>query len=202
VVRAAPARWVLRAVPAPAGQLRRVDARWAQEPGAVVAWNGGFFDTALRPMGLRVDQGRAWGPLLESDQGVFWARRGRLGVTHVGQWGRGEEEVEFALQAGPRLLVDGELLRLRPNLAARTVMGVDWEGRLVVVVMRGEVTLDALAQALRAPVGAGGLRLRSALNLDGGPSSQVVFPQHPEAQRALGLAGQSGVADMVALVPV
>lgn len=198
VARAWLGRWELRSLPAASGELWAVDA-WARRLGAAVACNGGFFDAHRRPMGLRVDQGQAWSQRREADQGIFYVQAGRAGLVHQSRW-RGQQ-AQFALQAGPRLVVQGQALRLRPNLARRTVLGLDPEGRVYLMASREPCDLNPVAQALRAPRAQGGLGLAEALNLDGGPSTWWTAPLEPAGRDELDIQGHAGVADMLALLP-
>ena len=79
-----------------------------------------------------------------------------------------------AIQAGPRLVIHGEVNALKPQLAVRSFVGIDREGRLV----RGStspvaVSATGLAGFLAASQAEGGLGLVDALNLDGGSSSSL-----------------------------
>jgi exopolysaccharide biosynthesis protein len=79
-------------------------------------------------------------------------------------------------QAGPRLVWDGEAVGGLDSeaLANRTVLSVDEEGRLGIVVIGGPATttLSELPALLLKPVSQGGMEAVRALNLDGGSSTQ------------------------------
>ena len=120
--------------------------------GAIAAVNGGFFDEAGAPMGLVVAGGR------ETNSRTFRAHP--------------PPKVEAALQAGPRLVVDGHPLKLKPQVARRTAICLRSEQEVVLLVTEA-VEAEALARWLARGERDGGLGCREALNLDGGPSSQL-----------------------------
>jgi uncharacterized protein YigE (DUF2233 family) len=135
---------------------------------AVLAVNGGFFDTDARPLGLRVSAKRAViGLRPRVDWGVLVVRGDQATIVHSREY-VGDDRVTDAVQVGPRLLIDGRPLPLKPQAARRTAVALDRSGRfLTVVVTRQRVEATALARALE------GLGFDRALMLDGGPSTQL-----------------------------
>ena len=91
-------------------------------------------------------------------------------------------------QAGPRLVWDGQPIEGldRDALANRTVLTVDKEGRLGVVVIGGlaNTTLAELPELLLKPFSQGGMAADRALNLDGGSSTQF-YLQSGQTDRTL-----------------
>ena len=79
---------------------------------------------------------------------------------------------ELVVQGVPRLVVDGAVPKLKAAAAERTAVCA--EGRTVIVVVTS-APADAsdFARWLAQPRAQGGLGCTSALNLDGGPSTQV-----------------------------
>jgi len=76
--------------------------------------------------------------------------------------------IDGAIQVGPRLLVAGQPMKLRPQLARRTAVAIDREGRtLTLVVSDVPVAAGDLAAALAAQ------GFDAAILLDGGPSTQL-----------------------------
>jgi len=76
--------------------------------------------------------------------------------------------IDGAIQVGPRLLVGGQPLKLRPQTARRTAVAVDRDGRtLTLVVADNPVDAGELATAL------GALGFEAAMMFDGGPSTQL-----------------------------
>lgn len=137
----------------------------------VVAVNGSFFDKEGKAMGLVVDQGRlisrwrtkAWGALVVKDRRATLMKGRDVDL---------EKNPELVLQGWPRLVVDGQVMELKRQKAARTAVCAD--GRFVtIVVLPSDVGMPALASFLARSGERGGLACRNALNLDGGPSTQL-----------------------------
>lgn len=153
--------------------------------GALLAVNGGFFDRDFEPEGYVASRGQL---LSEWDEelggGVITGRDGRA-VQHDGEVFEAPETVpDWAIQAKPRLVVDGALnIRRETGLrAARTALCLKRDGReLMVVAVTAEEnegpTLYELGQQL---VEEG---CDEALNLDGGPSTGVVAPDYRSMPR-------------------
>lgn len=139
-----------------------------QETRAAAAINGGFFDTDWRPLGLRIAGGKTLvGLRPKVDWGVLVVRAHRAQIVHSRDF-RGDPGIETAIQAGPRLLVGGQALRLKPQSARRTAVALDREGRfLTVIVTRHAASAQSMADWLARQ------GFDSALMLDGGPSSQL-----------------------------
>jgi hypothetical protein len=135
---------------------------------AVAAINGGFFDEARRSLGLRIAGGRTVVPLRRGvDWGVLVLRQRGAAIVHSRDF-RADRAIEGAIQVGPRLLAGGRPLRLKPQVARRSAVALDREGRtLTLVVSPGGIEAGALASLLQR------LGFHSALMLDGGASTQV-----------------------------
>lgn len=153
-------------------------ARTAQQVrrsrGAVAAINGGFFDGRVVPLGLRIADGQQRFPLRpKADWGVLVLAGRRARIVHTRDYGaaaaaKDPDRVEGAIQVGPRLLVGGVPMKLRPQLARRTAVALDQQGsRLTLVVVPAPIDAGQLAGRLAA---AG---FTDALLLDGGPSTQA-----------------------------
>lgn len=137
-------------------------------PGLLLAVNANFFDPSYRVLGLALDQGRELSPLRKADWGVFWVDRDhKAHLSHRKDWPPKDGEPVFAVECGPRLLVKGKALHLKPNQARRTVLGILKDGRILVAVFSGEVDLNKVAAWLKDR------GVVDALNLDGGISTQV-----------------------------
>lgn len=162
----------------------------AEKLGAAVILNAGYYDEKGRPMGYFRSGGKVFNSLV--------LHRGRRTFLHYGVLFAVEREngrpkivsrenfedsgVSEAFQAGPLLVMDGKavqgLSRYREYLRAsrRTVVGLDTEGRLVVLVSEAEtrgISWCELQAFLVLPESKGGLGIRDAMNLDGGSSSQL-----------------------------
>ncbi|MES1205805.1 MAG: phosphodiester glycosidase family protein [Pseudomonadota bacterium] len=141
---------------------------WRQRSKAVAVVNGGFFDERIAPLGLRIAGGKTrvalrprvdWGVLVVADK--------RARIVHSREF-RPDPTVSAAIQVGPRLIVDGVPVRLKPQSARRTAVGLDREGRVLTLVL-SDRPIQAAALASRLAE----LGIFSALMLDGGPSTQL-----------------------------
>lgn len=161
-------------------ELQVIEARAQGRPSSVVselgpvakalfAVNGGYFDERGRPLGLLVSQSRPLNRLRRTDWGVLSVDGGgRAALVHTRDY-KPKATTEFAMQAGPRLVVDGEILKLKPQWDRRTAIGITTDPhRVVIVVTRTAVSLDALAHLFKDALGC-----PFALNLDGGSSTQL-----------------------------
>jgi uncharacterized protein YigE (DUF2233 family) len=181
---------------------RRADRRLAsvralrEESDAYVVVNGGFFDERARPLGLVVGDGRETSPLRKVDQGLFLISSGKPVIQHARD--PLPSPIETALQSGPRLIVNGRALQLKPQTSRRTSVCLPGDGTVMIVVIPAPISLSNLAQHLLRPATEGGLGCWSALNLDGGPSTQLSV-----ATSALNLEieGGWGVPNGLAVLP-
>jgi uncharacterized protein YigE (DUF2233 family) len=149
----------------------RADAKTlAEKTKALVMVNGGFFGEDEKPLGLIISDGKQTNRLLKRDWGVFFVKNNRAAIAHTRNY-KPSSDITQALQVGPRLVVNGELVKLKPQSARRTALGIMKDGRVVLFVSEGELTLKQLAETMRAPEG--GLNCPNALHLDGGGSSQM-----------------------------
>jgi hypothetical protein len=185
----------LRLVPAGGPLARRRVAEIVTSYGAVVAVNASFFDTEGRAMGLAVDAGRliakgrrqSWGALVIDD------RKARI---VLGADVNDPQAYRLVVQGLPRLVVEGKVQPLKPQLAERTA--VCTEGNTVLLVVTTKVETTAFARFLAGPLDNRGLGCRDALNLDGGPSTQLVV-RLPTL--ALSLPGGWGVPNALVVTP-
>ncbi|MCO4768546.1 MAG: phosphodiester glycosidase family protein [Deltaproteobacteria bacterium] len=147
------------------------EAMTAQEfveaTGAAAVLNGPFFDVDGSPMGLLVVDGAQRQALRRADWGVFYTDGAGAHIVHTSDYGGGSGTKQ-AFQVGPRLVVDSQPLALKPQSARRTAVCTKSSGKVVALVTADSVGAADLAKYLT------GLGCKNALNLDGGPSSQLV----------------------------
>jgi len=185
----------LRLVPAGGPSSRRTVEEIVAPYPAVVAINASFFDKEGRAMGLAVDEGRliatgkrqSWGALVVDDKKA----RIVLGADiqdHLAH--------RFIVQGIPRLVVGGKAQQLKPQVAERTAVCA--EGKVVVLVVSTKAEATAFARFLAHPPDKGGLGCADALNLDGGPSTQLVVKL---PGLALSLPGGWGVPNALVVAP-
>ncbi|MEZ5841320.1 MAG: phosphodiester glycosidase family protein [Hyphomicrobiales bacterium] len=173
-----PARWRMRVAPAPEPGGFYVDRALGKKDGLAI--NGGYFDyrdtpagRALVPTGLVVaggdrlaDYRGGSGVLFDTGRtvGIAWAKNRKL-------WSGAPE----ALQVGPLLVDPGGKPGIRkPDgpRARRSAVCLTAEGEVAVVMMASAISLYDFARVL-ADMSPGGFACERAINLDGGPSSQV-----------------------------
>ena len=169
---------------APLAELvRGTDAR--------LAVNGGFFDGKSAPLGLLVSGGKRLNRLRKTDWGVFYVTTtGEARVVHTRDFDL-KTPVEFAIQAGPRLVVDDKVLQLKPQWDRRTALGIRDARHVVIAVVSGPVLLATLAEEMRTT-----LQCPFALNLDGGSSTQL-WSALPEVTPVLGFSVANAVIAVV-----
>jgi hypothetical protein len=185
----------LRLVPAGDPSARRTVEQIVAPYPVVVAINASFFDKEGRAMGLAVDEGRVMASSKQRNWGalVIDGQRGRIVLgadiqDHLAH--------RLIVQGIPRLLVGGRVQQLKPQIAARTAVCA--EGNVVVLVVSTKAEATAFARFLADPPDKGGLGCWDALNLDGGPSTQLVVKL---PALALSLPGGWGVPNALVVAP-
>ncbi len=159
-----------------------------QQEGSVLTFNGAFFDEKFKAMGLLQDAKSIYHKQIASDlmNGVFEIPningKGSAKVYPLEKTPKNKES--FMIQNGPVLIDENGFIPLTKDtekLAARTALGADNEGNVVLIVLHqsllntdNTVSLYQFAHLLKenalfAPMG-----LHSILNLDGGPSTGVI----------------------------
>ena len=171
-------------------------SRLREESGAQLVVNGGFFDEKSQPLGLIVGDGKQTSPLRNVDQGIFLISMGKPMIQHSRD--PLPSSIETALQSGPRLVVGGRALQLKPQVSRRTCLCLPGDGTVMIVVLPSPVSLSDLARNLVRPASEGGLGCWSALNLDGGPSTQLSVAT-PNLN--LEIEGGWGVPNGLAILP-
>jgi exopolysaccharide biosynthesis protein len=163
--------------------------------------NGGYFDTEFKPLGLRVADGTIFSPLrrarlitgilLQSDRGIDVVRAGEFFRT---------KKIIAAVQSGPFLVEGSKRIRSLNDsqLARRTFAGIATNDHVLLGVC-SDVSLAELANILATAPIAADLKIRRAMNLDGGSSSAFWFAR--EDGSAFSISGRKPVRDFVAVVP-
>lgn len=186
----------------PAGPAHRPVDIIAASRGAHVATNASFFDEEAKPMGRVVDAGNVlvserraqWGALV-IDKGQARVVKGDTLPQDASAPGGGGGDL--VVQGLPRLVVAGEVPKLKPASAERTAVCADGS-KLTLVVATKPVDTTAFARFLAKPRDKGGLGCKDALNLDGGPSTQL----HANlAGLALDVKGGWGVPNALVVTP-
>lgn len=158
---------------------------------ALISINGGFFDENFLPLGLRINEKRQKSPLKNiSWWGVFSVENNKARIRSPKNFQR-NSQMDFAIQSGPRLLVNGDIPPLKPGRAERSALGITKDGKVIILVTDNQaLSTTELAQRLKNPP----LNCVNALNLDGGSSSQL----HAQIDSFnLSVHGFSNVSDSV-----
>lgn len=147
----------------------------SRKSGGLFVINGSFFDHLERPLGLVISRGITISPLHKGGTtltGIFQIKNGKPEIIHRDEFN--PNGVVEAIQAGPRLLVNGKATPVTKNNARslRTAVCLDQASNILFAsstrwVMG--VTLQEMQQILQR------VGCRNALNLDGGGSAQFVF---------------------------
>lgn len=163
---------------------------------ALIAINGGFFDKEYRPLGLRIGHHHRYTPVKPiSWWGIFYTIRKKPYLSKVSQYSETDRSVDFAIQSGPRLLVNGKIPQLKPGIAERTALGITQKNQVILLVTEhAAMTTTALAELMKKFP----LYCENALNLDGGSSSQVYANV---GALNLHTRGALGVSDAVIVKP-
>jgi uncharacterized protein YigE (DUF2233 family) len=165
--------------------------QFAEHSKALLSINGGFFDHDFKPLGLRITNNKLQNPIKNiSWWGIFYVKNNRPYVTNVRNFNY-DQDISFAVQSGPRLLINGRMPPLKPGIADRTALGITKDGQVIILVSTnaGMSTRD-LAQLMKAPP----LSCTDAINLDGGSSSQLYA--HIDSFK-LNVHGFSNVSDAI-----
>lgn len=154
-----------------------------------VAINGAYFLANYRPAGWLLAGGFLHGKAnVKSSGAVFYVKKGRAGIARLKSV---PSKVDLAMQNSPVLVHPGAKVNSALNStkrAWRTVVCLpakDASGSQVrfIVIKSGMgdgPTLLETAELLAKPAKDGGFGCRQALNLDGGSSSGIMFPLHPD----------------------
>ena len=156
-------------------------ATWQEETGALVVMNGGFFTPEFLATGLIMLDGQPSGSSYVGFGGMVTVSSGSVEVRSlVERPYQTSETFDYALQAFPMLVLNGSAAYQTADLdtARRTVIGVDENGRVLIIVASwGRFTLAELSRYLaEADFG-----LVNALNLDGGTSTGLILADPPDS---------------------
>lgn len=170
--------------------------QFAERSNALIGINGGFFDREFKPLGLRITNKKLESPLKSiSWWGIFYVKNQSAHITNVRHFNH-DQNIDFAVQSGPRLLVNGKIPSLKPGLADRSALGITAEGKVIILVSTNSaMTTKELAQLMKKPP----LSCIDAINLDGGSSSQLYA--HVNSFQ-LNVRGFSNVSDAILVKPL
>ena len=146
----------------------------ASATNAVAGVNGGYFQSDSTPVGLLISDNRILHKFETAKllSGVFFVRDGKPGLIRSSRFAR-MKDVSQAIQCGPFLLEEGRALTGLNNQrsAPRTFVFMGSNSVWGFGICRS-VTLAEMGQILAVPDLLGRTAVVSALNLDGGSSTQ------------------------------
>ena len=177
------------------GETRNAD-QWREDGKFLAVMNGGFFDKNGKTLGLRVCDNKKTNSLHDANWGVFFIRKGKAGVLHTRDFKKKYDSyvnITQAVQCGPRLVVNGKTTDLKPQVARRTGIGIQRDGRIIIAVSDGSLTFAEWANIWAKSAD---LNCRDALNLDGGGSTQISIKTK---KKSLEVSGAWPIPDVVAI---
>jgi uncharacterized protein YigE (DUF2233 family) len=141
---------------------------------AMLVINGGFFTPDHRSIGLIVKGGKETSPIHHTSWwSIFTLEGDAPRILKPNQFIR-REGTSMALQAGPRLVIDGQIPKLKEGIAARSAVGITSDGKVVIAITSGMgMSMDEIARRMSLSRWQGGLECKDAMALDGGSSSQL-----------------------------
>lgn len=144
----------------------------SQKEKALLAINANFFDTNGQALGLVKKDRKVLKPIKTiSWWSVFCIRYKTASIIHSKNVRPGY--CHQAVQAGPRLVVNGNIPKLKQNYSKKTAIGINKEGHVIMVATQSPLSITKLAELFQKSEAKGGLECRNALNLDGGSSTQL-----------------------------
>ncbi|MBX3167155.1 MAG: phosphodiester glycosidase family protein [Candidatus Eremiobacteraeota bacterium] len=179
LVRFQPHKMELRVLKPGGGLPKQRSQEFLQQSGALAVFNGGYFDPQDRVLGLLyaghwIQSKPAGGPAFG---GVFSLIGDKPGLQPIFQISeteyqglRNAPDLRFMIQCGPRLLANGQPVSgLEKTFSRRTAIAYDEQGRLILLASAPAYALSfsQLQAYLRDQ-----LKVKWALNLDGGSSTQ------------------------------
>ena len=152
-------------------------SRLAKAERAIIAVNGGFFSPTYDPLGLRIKNGKKRSSLKNTTWwGVFMIKDNKPQIVSQENYEESfkDSDIDLAIQAGPRLVIEHQIPSLKDGYAERTAIGITDDGKIILVTTQNApITTTQLAQVMNKSTADGGLNVANALNFDGGSSSQM-----------------------------
>ncbi len=166
--------WKLDVAYAPGGSSARREAE-ARDAGFVI--NASFFERDRTPIGVIVRSGKlVRAPHKSSWQSIFLIDEdGKPHIIPVGRWSTYRDRAQMAVQAGPRVVVNGHTNKVNKGYAAaRCGVCIPKHGDLIFFATPQNRKLNAREIGYVARRGEidGGLNCRESMLFDGGHSTQ------------------------------
>ena len=166
------------------------------EHNGILAINGGPYSSdheqRLTAIGLLIIDGVKYSDVSAKHSGAFVISEGKPGIVRTSQL-KHLNNYEFALQSRPLLIDPGRIFGIKSNnyiRANRSAICASGSEILFVAVSGSEgngLSLYEFAKVLYTKKSSGGFECDAALNLDGGPSTQMVFDLSNQKTELIGL---------------
>ncbi|HXI12652.1 MAG TPA: phosphodiester glycosidase family protein [Thermoanaerobaculia bacterium] len=174
LVRFDPEIWSLDTAVADGATARGV----ARDKDAPFAINANFFGKGREALGLIVRSGKQVQPPRSSSwQSIFMITEdGRAKILMPSNWSEQKSSARMAVQAGPRLVINGHTNRVHQSYrAARCGVCIEKSGNVIFFATPSSRQLDMyeIARIARRGVEDGGMHCRDAMLFDGGHSTQL-----------------------------
>ena len=172
VVRIDPVAWKIKVYRAPVSSTA-LDTCAATK--SVTAINANFFGVDLQPLGLIISNSKKLHPLQLGGRtltGVLVVKQSKIQIIHRDQY-QSSDEIIQAVQAGPRLIADGQpILIPEDSPTRRSAIAIDSSGRILLFATNDRIP-GLTPRQLQKILLRKELNIKDALNLDGGSSSQL-----------------------------
>lgn len=161
-----------------------------ESTGAIAAINASFFDPAGRPLGLLIQNGEVIQRAPRTgmfNSGIFCIKSNHPIIYHRSLLR--EAGITEAIQAMPRLIHNGKRtqdIKNKNERKRRSGIAIDYNGKIIIYATDthlGGLSLAEIQNLLLRHE----LKIRSALNLDGGRSSQLYFKYNKTIRHIIGL---------------
>lgn len=181
------------------GSQRAYVKDMAKKKGALIAINGGFFTPDDKPLGLLIHKGKKLNPIKNTSWwSVFYIKKNIPYIVHTNSF-KFDQKISMAVQSGPRLVVNGSIPKLKASRDERSAVCYDTKKNVIIIATENLMIKPAeFASYLKKTQKQGGLNCKTALNLDGGSSTQLYA--HLKNFK-LDVSGFSRVTNAVAVFP-
>ncbi len=139
---------------------------------ALAVINANFFEPSGKPLGLLIADQAELNPFKDiSWWSVLCIKNNTAQIFHASVYQK--DQCDAAIQAGPRLVIQGAVPKLKENISKKSAVGLNAKGELVIIMTENVLPISLFAEVLRVKEAEGGFELVDVLNLDGGSSTQI-----------------------------
>lgn len=139
---------------------------------ALVVINANFFEPSGKPLGLVAADKNELNPFKDiSWWSILCLQNQAAKIFHSTKFENGS--CDSAIQAGPRLIIQGSVPKLKENVSRKSAVGINSKNEILIIASENILPISLFAEVLHLKESEGGLGLVDALNLDGGSSTQI-----------------------------